>query len=77
MLYSTSTCEYCWELREFLHERGAAFVDMDIDASEDAAAEVRRLAGDMVVPVTVVQEPGKQLEVIVGFNRQKLDKALG
>lgn len=53
-----------------------AFVEIDTDTSADAVKEVKQLAGDLVVPVTVVVEDKKK-EAVVGFNRQKLDKLLG
>lgn len=76
VLYSTTTCEYCWQVRQYLQEKKVAFVEIDTDTSADAVKEVKQLAGDLVVPVTVVVEDKKK-EAVVGFNRQKLDKLLG
>lgn len=75
-MYSTASCQYCWELRQYLHAKGIAFVEIDLDVSQDAVREVQRLTGDQVVPVVVVTKPEAREEVVVGFNRQKLDRVL-
>jgi glutaredoxin len=75
ILYSTSTCQYCWEVREYLREQKAPFVEVDIETSDDAAREVQRLTGDLVVPVTVVRAEQRE-DVVIGYNRQKLAKLL-
>lgn len=77
VVYSTANCQYCWELREYLHAKQVAFVEIDLDISQDAAREVQRLTGDQVVPVVVVTKPKSGEDVVVGFNRQKLDMVLG
>jgi glutaredoxin len=76
IVYSTAHCQYCWELREYLHAKGVAFVEMDLDSSVDATREVQRITGDQVVPVIVVSRPKVGDEVVIGFNRQKLDAVL-
>ena len=76
VVYSTANCEYCWELREYLHQKQVAFVEIDLDSSEDGAREVQRLTGDQVVPVVVITKPKSGNEVVIGFNRQKLDRVL-
>lgn len=76
VVYSTADCQYCWELREYLHAKGVAFVEIDLDSSIDATREVQRLTGDQVVPVVVVNRPKAGQDVVIGFNRQKLDMVL-
>lgn len=76
IVYSTASCQYCWELREYLHAKGVAFVEIDLDSSPDAAKEVQRLTGDQVVPVVVVNKAKSGEDVVIGFNRQKLDTVL-
>jgi S1-C subfamily serine protease len=58
-------------LKEFLSQRGIAYTERDISIDRAAAAEVTRLTGQLAVPVTVVDG-----QVIVGFDRPKLEQAL-
>lgn len=77
ILYTTNNCPYSWETREHLRERGVDFEELFVDESELAAQVLHQMVGDMVVPVTVVIHPEQAETVIVGFDRQRLDAALG
>ena len=76
ILYASPTCEYCWEVRQYLAKKQTAFVELNIDTSIDAAKEVQKLAGDLVVPVSVILKESHSPQVVIGFNQPKLDKAL-
>ena len=61
---------FCGKVREFLSQKKVDFVDRNIAAEEAALNELEKL-GYMTTPVTVIDG-----EVIVGFDRDKLEKAL-
>lgn len=62
---------FCNMAKEFLSAKGVAFKERDITAESAALDELKRL-GYMTTPVIVIGE-----FVIVGFDRQKLELALG
>jgi glutaredoxin 3 len=70
-VYSTPTCPYCRQVKEYLASRGVPFDDRDVSRDAAAAEEMVRLSGQQGVPVTVVDGA-----VIVGYDRPRLDAAL-
>ena len=70
-MYTTPTCGYCHQAKRFLTERGIRFIDYDVSRDSKAAEEMVRVSGQMGVPVIVVDG-----EVIVGFNRPRLEELL-
>lgn len=71
-VYSTPTCPYCKAVKKHLRDRRVRFRDVDVSHDERAAAEMRRKAGRHVVPVVDVNG-----RIVVGFDKRKLDAALG
>jgi glutaredoxin 3 len=61
---------FCAKMKEFLSQRKIEYTDRDIAADESALAELEKL-GYMTTPVTVVDG-----EVVIGFDRAKLEKLL-
>jgi glutaredoxin 3 len=61
---------FCGKVKEFLSQNNIDFMDRDIAADESALAELEKL-GYLTTPVTVIDG-----EVIVGFDRDKLQKLL-
>ena len=70
-VYSTPTCPYCKLVKEFLHEKGYEFTEIDVSANHDAATKMVKISGQMGVPVIDVD--GK---VIVGWNKSALEEIL-
>ena len=62
---------FCGLTKEFLSRNGIQFVERNIVQEPDALNELRRL-GYMTTPVTLVEG-----DAIVGFDEEKLSKALG
>ena len=62
---------FCGKAKEFLSQWNIDFVDRDITSDESALADLEKL-GYMTTPVTVIDG-----EVVVGFDRLKLEKLLG
>lgn len=61
---------FCGKVKEFLSQNKIEFVDRNIVAEEAALGELEKL-GYMTTPVTLVDG-----EVVVGFDRDKLQKLL-
>ena len=62
---------FCGLTKELLSKKGVPFADRDITKDPGALSELRRL-GFMTTPVTQIDG-----ETIVGFDEEKLSKALG
>jgi glutaredoxin 3 len=70
-IYTTPTCGYCHQAKQFLKERGVKFTEYDVSRDQAAANEMIKQTGQMGVPVIVVDG-----EAIVGFNRTRLEQLL-
>lgn len=71
-VYTTATCPYCIQVKDFLKEKGVDYDEIDVGDDEKAAQEMIDKSGQMGVPVTDVDG-----EIIIGFDTDKLTKALG
>ena len=70
-VYSTPTCGYCHQAKQFLSERGVNYTDIDVSRDREAAQQMVNLTGQMGVPVIVIDG-----EVIVGFNRPRIEQLI-
>ena len=70
-IYTTPTCGYCHQAKRFFSDRGVKFNEYDVSRDQAAANEMIKLSGQMGVPVIVVDG-----EVVVGFNRARLEQLL-
>ena len=71
VIYTTPTCPYCHQAKSFLAERGVAFTDKDVAVDREARDEMVKKSGQLGVPVIEVDG-----NIVVGFNRGKLDELL-
>lgn len=72
VIYSTPTCHFCKEVKEFFAENEIEYVNYDVAIDTERRGEMIKLSGQMGVPVVVID--GK---VSVGFNRTELATKLG
>jgi len=70
-VYSTPTCAYCVTLKKFLTEKGIEFQSIDVSEKEEFLQEMVDKSGQMGVPVIDIDG-----QVIIGFNKEKIVKAL-
>lgn len=70
IVYSSTTCTYCAQLKKYLTEQNVTFEERNIDTSEAYANELQAL-GMSSVPVTVIGEM-----TILGLNPTRIKKAL-
>ncbi len=75
-LYTSATCPYCDELRDFFVEHRIVYSEARVDESVEAAKVVMEVVGDQVVPVTIVQFGQASPISVVGFDPQRLSAVL-
>ena len=71
-VYSTPTCPYCNMAKDFFKEKNIEFWEYNVSKDIEARNEMLEISGQMGVPVIIIDE-----EVIVGFNKEAIKKALG
>ncbi len=75
VVYSTPTCPYCHQAKEYFTQHNIEFKDVDVAADADAADEMVRKSGQMGVPVITVPTDNGE-EVVVGFDKARLAELL-
>ena len=70
-LYMIPACETCEEAREFLEANGVSVTEIDVSNDYEAQAEFEALAGELKVPVTVIDG-----QLIRGYSRAEFRAAL-
>jgi glutaredoxin 3 len=71
-IYSTPTCIYCKNLKQFLQEKGIEFEDINVAENQAALNEMVEKSGQMGVPVIDIDG-----QIVVGFDKQKISQLLG
>ena len=71
-IYSTPTCPYCHKAKEYFKANKIEYTDYNVAEDQTRAKEMMDKSGQMGVPVIVVDD-----KVIVGFDKPKLEAALG
>lgn len=77
LIYSTKTCPFCKMEKEYLTGKGVAFENIFVDEDEKKAEEMIQKSGQMGVPVTIITKADGKEEVVVGFDKEKLNPILG
>jgi glutaredoxin-like YruB-family protein len=72
IVYSTSTCPFCIRVKQFLKDNNIAFEDIDVSQDQSKADEMVEKSGQIGVPVLDIDG-----EIIIGFDKQAVTKALG
>jgi len=76
-IYSTKTCDYCHMEKEYLKSKGVEFEEVLLDENPDQISKSMDTCGSMAVPCThIIKDDGTE-EKILGFDRPRLDAALG
>lgn len=70
-IYTTPTCPYCRQLKEFMAQKGIPYKEHDVTQDRAAAAEIARRTGQTAVPVIIIDG-----QTIIGFDRPRLEQAL-
>ena len=70
-VYSTPTCPYCKQVKEFLKDKGVEFTDYNVATDLEARNAMVQKSGQLGVPVIEIDG-----NIVVGFNRTKLEEFL-
>ena len=70
-IYTSPTCGYCHQAKQFLNERGIRYFEYDVSRDQDAAERMVNLTGQMGVPVLVIDG-----QVVLGFDRNRIESLL-
>jgi glutaredoxin-like YruB-family protein len=71
IVYTTPSCIFCKHVKAYLDEKNIDFEEFDVLANPAKAQEMIDKSQQMGVPVTDIDG-----EIIVGFDRPKLEAAL-
>jgi thioredoxin len=71
-VFSTPTCPWCARLKAYLKQHQIAFKDVDVSRDAQAAQEMVLRSGQMGVPQAWIDG-----QVVVGFDRKRVDELLG
>lgn len=76
-VYSTTTCPYCKMLKEYLKEKNISYEDVLVDQQPDQMQSFVDTCGSMSVPCThITKDDGTEMKIL-GFDKEKIDRALG
>lgn len=70
-VYTTNTCPWCDTAKKYLAEKGLQFEEINVSEDPEKATELIKISGQTGVPVIVINK-----QVIVGFNKEKIEEAL-
>lgn len=71
IVYSTTWCGFCHQAKKYFDSINVAYEDIDVEKDQAAAEDMVKKSGQMGVPVITIGD-----EVIVGFNKPKIDDLL-
>lgn len=70
-VYSTPTCPYCNQAKEYLKQKGVDFVEYNVASDLEARNLMVQKSGQLGVPVIDING-----EIVIGFNRTRLEELL-
>lgn len=70
-VYSTSWCPECVQLKKYLDFKGIEYSEINVADKQEEREEVIKVSGQKTVPVIEIDG-----DVIVGFKRDLIDKAI-
>jgi len=76
VVYKTDWCGVCKKVEEYLERKGAKYVAKDIEKDPEAAAELAAKAKAQGVPMGSVPVIDLGGELMVGFDRERLERRL-
>ena len=78
IIYTTATCPYCRMLKTYLEEKQIAFTEKLADQDEASKNEMlAKSKGYLGVPFVVIIKDSGEEESVIGFDKSKMNSALG
>ncbi|PIY69437.1 NrdH-redoxin [Candidatus Roizmanbacteria bacterium CG_4_10_14_0_8_um_filter_39_9] len=76
-IYSTTTCPYCIMLKNYLKSKNIGYEEVLLDKNPEQGQASIDTCGSMGVPCThIVKDDGAAISIL-GFDKEKIDTALG
>jgi len=76
-IYSTATCGFCKMIKSYLSSKDIKYDVKMADEDQAIAKELYEKSGQLGVPFTIIEKGDGSEEKILGFDRPKIDSALG
>lgn len=76
-LFKTTTCPFCKLESQYLDSKGIKYDAIFVDQDENAAKKMIEESGQMGVPFTEITKDDGSVVKILGFDRGKINEALG
>lgn len=76
-MYTTRTCPFCKMQKEYLNSKNITFSEIMVDENPQKAQKMIAISGQMGVPFTVIIKDDGQQVNILGFDKVKINEALG
>ncbi|QAA30775.1 glutaredoxin domain-containing protein [Clostridium manihotivorum] len=70
-IYSTSWCPWCVKAKDYFKIKGVEYSEINVADEHEYRNEVYEVSGQRTVPVIDING-----QIIVGFDREKIDRAL-
>lgn len=70
-IYSTPTCPYCVQAKQYFKSKNITFEDIDVSADQAKAQEMIKISGQMGVPVIKIDD-----KILIGFDQDEVEKIL-
>ncbi len=77
VMYTTRTCPFCKMEKDYLNSRNVEFSEILVDENPNEAQKMIEISGQMGVPFTVITKEDSSSENILGFDKARIDSALG
>ncbi|QSH39676.1 glutathione S-transferase N-terminal domain-containing protein [Candidatus Kaiserbacteria bacterium] len=72
VIYSTPTCHFCQQAKEFFTANNVEYTEHDVASDQEKAQEMVTRSGQMGVPVIFIGE-----EMVIGFDEERIRSLLG
>jgi glutaredoxin-like YruB-family protein len=70
-IYSTDWCPWCVKAKKYFNSKNIEFTELIVADDKENREEVFKVSGQRSVPVIDING-----EIVVGFDREKIDKVL-
>ena len=76
-MYTTRTCPFCKMQKDYFASKNIAYQEILVDENPNEAQKMIEISGQMGVPFTVIDKDDGSKVTILGFDRGKINEALG
>lgn len=77
VMYTTRTCPFCKMQKDYLNSKSVQYDEILVDENPGKAEEMIAISGQMGVPFTVIDKDDGKRVTILGFDKERINQALG